>query len=39
MNSKEFRQSMQKMKDINMDKIKEQMNKAKIEDGKKPGTT
>ena len=31
MNSKEFRESMQKMKDINMDKIKEEMNKAKIE--------
>ena len=31
MDSKEFRESMQKLKDVDMNKIKEEMKKAKIE--------
>jgi hypothetical protein len=34
MDSRQFRQSMQKMKDVNMEQLKEQINKAKIEAGK-----
>jgi regulator of replication initiation timing len=34
LNSKEFRESMEKLKDVDMNKVKEEMNRVKIETDK-----